>query len=49
MRLEGSDSFGCNITTQFELNNYIYDCSRLYSEEMCPGNNKMIYDNKCFG
>ena len=49
MRLEGSDSFGCNLSKQYDLTNYIYDCTRAYNEAMCPGNNNVVYENKCFG
>lgn len=49
MGIENADSFGCEITRKYPINNYVYDCDRPYAAWMCWANDRMVFEKKCFG
>jgi hypothetical protein len=48
--LEGDDSFGCAVSSQFGIPNYLLECLKVFEQKSCDSPAaKTLYEKKCMG
>ena len=49
MGIEGRDKFGCDLTTDFDIENYQFDCTNDHRPFCRTNNNNNYYIHACIG